>query len=275
MVGPGGLWALVAVLAAAAIALPLADPGSTAPGPGPGGGGARQVVRDALTASLGESTVQTTFTASVDAGAMSAQLSGTGAADLTTRSATMHVSGTVADQHESVAVEVVGGTVYVDVPQVAAVDPGKTWLSLRPGSSTGIGSSVGGLGTFADPGLVLPFLRRSGAVVTPLGASTLNGTSVQGYRVAMDAAAIGAAAAGSHLPGGIARQVHQLVVTAYVSGHLLRALDVAASGHVSVTASIDFHGYGEPVSVQPPAPTTVVPLSQFAGSALPAPSRTA
>jgi hypothetical protein len=174
------------------------------------------------------------------------------------------VSGTVAGQHEAVSVEAVGGTVYLEVPQVATVDPGKSWLSLPPGSSTGVGSSVGGLGTFADPGTVLSFLRRAGAVITPLGTSTLAGTSVQGYRVAMDPASIGSAASSAGLPPGIAQHVQGLVVTVYVSGHLLRALDVAETGQASVTASIDFHGYGEPVSVQPPAATTVVPFSQFA-----------
>lgn len=267
------LWTMVAGLAAAAIALPLADPGG---GDHPSGPNARLAVRDALTASMGESTVQVTFSASVGIAGTTAQLRGTGGADLTNKSAVMHVSGTVSGQNQAATVEVTGGTVYVQVPQVAALDPGKSWLSLRPGSSTGFGSSVGSLGTFADPSTVLAFLERSGAVVTPLGASTRTGTSEQGYRVTMDEGAVASAASAAGLPAGAAGQVHQLVLTAYISGGLLRSLDVDETGTVPVSASIDLHGYGQPVSVLPPAPTTVAPFSQFAGvTQLPATSLSA
>lgn len=261
---PAVLWSMVGALAAAAVAVPLL---ASAPSAAPSAAAsARAEVTDALTASMGESTVQLTFSASVSASGMTADLTGTGAADLTTKAASMHVTGTVGGQRESVAMDVVHGTVYLQVPQIAALVPGKSWLSLRPGGSTAFGSTIGGLGTFGDPGALLPFLRKSGAVVTPLGQSTLNGTAVEGYRVTMSAAAVEAAASAAGLPSGLGQGVHQLVVTAYVAGHLLQGLDVAATGEVSVTASLDFHGYGQPVVVQPPAPTTVAPFSQIAGA---------
>lgn len=261
---PAVLWSMVGALAVAAIAVPLAARASS-PAPD-AGASARTAVTDALTASMGESTVQLTFSASVSASGMTADLTGTGAANLATKAASMHVSGTVAGQRESVALEVVDGTVYLQIPQIAGLAPGKTWLSLRPGGSTTFGSTIGGLGTFGDPGALLPLLRKSGAVVTTLGASTLNGTAVEGYRVTMDAAAVGAAASAAGLPSGLGQSVRQLVVTVYVAGHLLQALDVAETGKASITASVDFHGYGQPVTVQPPAPTTVAPFSQIAGA---------
>jgi hypothetical protein len=264
------LWGLVAILAAVAIALPLAAQGGSGTG---GQSSARRVMTGALTASMSQRTVQVSFTASVDADGMSAQVSGTGAADLTSKSAVLHMSGTVAGQREAVSIVAVGGTFYVEIPQVATVDPGKSWLSVQPGTSTSLGP-VGGLGTVTNPGTILSFLRRAGAQVTSLGPSTLDGERVEGYRVTVDPAAIAAASSASGVPAGIARDVHQLVVTVYVSGRLLRALDVAETGQVSVSASINFHGYGEPVNVQPPAPASVVPFSQLAHQ-LPGLSQTA
>lgn len=259
------LWALLAVLTAAAIAIPFVTGGAGPPRSV--NTVARLAVRHALTASLGETTVQITFTASLTGASVNANLSGTGALDLATKSAAMHLTGSVAGQRESASVEVLTGVVYVDVPEIAAMDPGKSWLSLRPGAGTGLGSSVGGLGTFADPASILPFLRRSGATVTTLGASTRDGTTVRGYRVVLGAAALGSAGSAAGLPASIAGQVHQVAVTVYVAGNLLRSIEVIETGQTSLTASIDFHGYGQPVSVQAPAATAVVPFSQFAGGA--------
>lgn len=260
---PATLWGLLAVLVAAAVALPLADAG---PRRGSDTSSARQVMREALTASMGQSTVHMTFSGSVVSAGVTVNVSGTGAADFSSKAASIHVTGTVAGQQETVTLEMVGGTAYVQLPAIAAADPGKSWLSITPGSSTGFGSSMGNLGTFGDPSAILSMLRSSGAAVTSLGASTLGGTTVQGYRVTMDAASLGAAASALGLPSGATQKVGRLQVTAYVGGNLLRSLDVTETGQASVSASIDFHGYGQPVSVQPPAATSVVPFSQFAAS---------
>jgi hypothetical protein len=256
------LWALLAVLVVAAVVVPLVAGRSPL---GSSAQSARAALRAALTTTMVESTVHVSFSASVGAGALALALSGTGAVDLPSKTLSLHVSASDAGQKQTIAMEMVGGTLYLDFPQITRMDPGKTWVSVATVSSakTGIGSSIGSLGSTADPGGMLRFLRQSGGTVVSLGPSTLDGTSVVGYRVTLDATSLSKAAANGGLPSGILQGARSASVTVYVGGHLLRGLDVTETGKEAFTMDIDFQDYGAPVTVQPPPATSVVPYSQI------------
>lgn len=257
------LWVLVAVLVAAAVALPLVD------GRMPRGGppeSARAALRAALTATSVESTVHVSFTGSVGSGALDFTLSGTGEVDLPSKTLALHVTASVAGQKQTIVMEMAGGTLYLDIPQIDKMDPGKTWVSVATAgtAATGIGSTIGSLGKTADPGGMLRFLRQSGGTVVSLGPSTLDGTSVVGYRVTMDATSLSKAAANGDLPSGALQGARTVSVAVYVGGHLLRGLDVSEAGKEAFTMNIDFQDYGAPVTVQAPPAASVVPYKQIA-----------
>lgn len=222
-------------------------------------------VRRVLVSTLAARSVQMTFSAVVDGGGVSARLEGSGAADLADASASLHVTGTLAHQPQTASVVVDGGRIYLDVPQIARLVPGKSWVSVdtRAAGGTSLQRVSSALGQAIDPGVLLPLLESAGATVHTLGASTLGGSPVTGYEVVMDAASLRASVARAGLPGAVVGALRALTVTLYAAGGLLRELEVKTSGGPVIDVTVGFHGYGTPVAVQAPPVTSVMTFQQF------------
>lgn len=261
---------VVALLVAAGAAIPFTPLNST---------GASAAMSSALTSTMAEATVQMTFTMTVSAAGTSVHLSGSGRADLATRSAAFDLSGASAGQRLTLAMVATGGTVYLQLPASVKLAPGKSWVSYTPphGSPASLpGGASGALAPVGTPSSFLPVLQQAGATVQTLGTSTLAGTEVNGYRITMSAAAIRGAFAKAHLPSSLGQALGPMAtgasVTVYVGGGLVREIDIAnqasSSAPIDVKGTMQFSGYGEPVSVQPPPATSVETVSQLARTAL-------
>ncbi len=125
-----------------------------------------------------------------------------------------------------------------------------------------------------NPTAMLRLLAQQGNTVVPLGSSTVDGTSVQGYAVTLDPAAIKAELANAKLPSWMTAALSQVDIErtsmkVYVdaSGLLRRVgfdiTESASSAKVDVDESLDFSDYGAPVSVSAPPADQVASFEQF------------
>lgn len=274
---------LAVLLAVAGAVIPFTGMGATGRGPT----NAHAAMSRALTSTMDESTMHATFTATVTAAGKTVQLTGTARSDRASKSGAANVNVQATGHHMAVSVVITGGQIYLQLPQISQVEPGKSWLSFpepATGASgvgtaggTGSGLSPGTLGQMANLGTFLQLLRQSGATVQTLGASTLSGTPVDGYRVKMDGAAVEAAIAKSGLPQAAQQALSAITVssldfTVYTGGGLLRGVDVDAEANVAsigitVKATLRLDDYGQPVTVQPPPATATVTFGQVEKSA--------
>lgn len=248
--------AATAVAAVVVVGLLVAPPGRTR---------APRVVHRMLLATLSASTAKMSFSAAVRSRAWSANLEGTGGAAFATGTAAFHVTGLLDGQPETASVVESKGVLYLEVAQIARLVPGKVWVSAAlPGPRrTRLETSARALGQMVNPAVVLAVLAAAGGAVQTLGASRLDGRLVTGYRVVMSASEVARAARRTGLAGPFAGDVDSLTASLYASGGLLREVDVGASGPASVHATVRFLRYGEPVDVQAPPATSVVPFAQF------------
>jgi hypothetical protein len=171
----------------------------------------------------------------------------------------------------------VGGTAYASLPQISAVFPGKSWVSVP----------VAGSGSFdpgsANPSDLLHILASGGNTVTALGPSTVDATAVQGYHVVVNADFIRARLGALGLPAAEQQAVAQILGSSGITFDVfidgsdqLRRLVVdmslgagsGASGP-TVTAHVqeDLSNFGEPVSVSPPPADQVLTPQQLESGA--------
>lgn len=271
------------------LAVLLAVAGTVIPFTGIGASGtsnartsAHSAMNRALTSTMDESTMRATFTATVTVEGKTVQISGTARTDRATKSGAANVSIQAAGHHLTLSMVMTGGKLYLQLPQVSQVDPGKSWVSYPvptdgAGGTGTSGLSPGALRQMADLGTFLQLLRQSGATVRTLGASTLDGTPVDGYQVKMDGAAVEAAIAKAGLPQTVTQALSAITVrsldfTVYTGNGLLRGVDVNATANVasvaiSAKATLRLTDYGQPVTVQPPPATATVTFGQFEKSA--------
>jgi hypothetical protein len=174
----------------------------------------------------------------------------------------------------------IAGAVYEQVPGLAQVVPGKSWLSVDLSSlGASAGQNPSALATGDNPTAMLRILAQQGNTVVPLGSSTINGVSVQGYSVTLDPTAIKNKIAQDKLPSWMADALSHLNIgdanlDVYVDGSgLLRRFrlslseTVPSAGTVRVDESLDFSDYGTTVTVTAPPPDQVVSLQQFLAQA--------
>jgi len=207
-------------------------------------------------------TASFSFTASVSGiaknlGAIT--VTGSGAADLVNDAVSLSVTlpGSVARliPGGSATPEVVnavlsGGTVYVEVPSLAAL-LGAPWISVALPSSAnaaipGVFTKVGG--ALGDVNEILAFARSHHASVHSLGSSMVDETSVTGSRVTAHVKRL------------------NLVATLWAdsSDRLVQAI-VGATTHrgLDISAVVNFTDYDAPVTITAPPPSQVkaIPLS--------------
>jgi hypothetical protein len=260
--------ALVAGAVAAAVAVPLTTGG---------GQSSSGAVADAVASTLTARTADVTFNATVQAAGTTVYLTGTGQADFAGNAMSLAAGATEWGHRTTLNEIVVNGTLYLGVPGLSTVEPGKTWVSLDVSAIQGSGASTlspGAVGTANNPVAILRTLERAGGTVQQLGASTQGGTAVTGYRVVLDGAELAAQAAKEHLPEWL-RQAESTIaltgmtLTVYVATTgLLHSMDIKTSASESGTPvvadeTLAFSTFGTAVTVEAPSSTTVITMQQF------------
>jgi len=207
-----------------------------------------------------------TVTGGSGSGAITA--TGIGAVDFSAREASLTMS--VEGEHLSVLGS--DGNLFVSVPQISQLFPGKSWVSVPVGNNS---SAVGGALSGGDPTQMLQFLASQGNSVSPIGSSTIDGVPVEGYSVLINKAAVGAQLKSSGLPSSAVQAGEQflegegpITYKVYVdSDNQLRAIDFAmavlGTSGVSVSARMTLSDFGVPVSLTLPPASDVVSYEQF------------
>jgi hypothetical protein len=164
----------------------------------------------------------------------------------------------------------VGPTLYLSIPGISDVVPGKSWISEPVSSSSSMtpGSS--------NPAAMFQLLTEQGDTVSALGPSTIDGEAVHGYQVSINEATIEQELAHSGLPPAEVQQAKSmfgsagLEMSAFIGDgdHLLRRITFSMhltvrSLSFSAEATEDISNYGTPVSITTPPADQVVPLPQF------------
>jgi hypothetical protein len=233
-----------------------------------------QAVVGAVSSAVTASTAHVNFTEDLASSTGNASVSGSGSIDFV--SGNVEESVTEPSEGELVTINIVylGGIVYVQVPQLSQIDPGKSWLSINLLALTKDEKASGLANLGADPAAALQLLGEQGNTVSPLGSSTIDGQSVQGYAVTYNVSAIEHSIADSSLPSWMQSALKQITLThesstVYVNGsdELVRIANAVglSSADVSgtVSGSVDFTDYGAPVSITAPPSDQVVSFSQF------------
>jgi hypothetical protein len=162
-----------------------------------------------------------------------------------------------------------GGMVYEGIPQIAQVDPGKSWLSLDLTSlqqSVGQGSSP----LEGNPLAMLHALAQQGNTVVDQGPTIWDGRSVERYTVTVDPAVVQGEMEKANLPDWMKQVVSQVSVkgdslVVYIdgagdlAGETVATSETVGTKTVAVHESYDFSDYGTPVAAitAPPADQVV------------------
>jgi hypothetical protein len=237
---------------------------------------AEAAVLDAVTSTLADKTAAVHIDTTVHSPSIDTTVSGTGDVDFTQDALDLNLTVDQGGNQIPVQTLYLGGTVYEDLPGLSQLLPGKSWLSIDLGSP-GLANrdTPGGLSSAGNPTALLKLLETQGNTVTALGSSTVDGVSVQGYKVVLDPAAVKAEIAQDHLPAWISSVVSQLNLGAmsedvYIDGSgMLRRFSTsvteseASVGTISVQETLDFSDYGTSFTVSPPPASAVVDFSQF------------
>jgi hypothetical protein len=205
-------------------------------------------------------------------------VSGAGQANFTTDQFSASIDLTP-DQHAVDEKEVVsGGQVYmnigVDGQGLSSLTGGAQWIQIPlPQQSA---SAIGGADV--DPISAIKMMEQRGATVVPLGSSMIAGDEVSGYSVTPSQAEIESALQqeeqSGQLPASglsdalkVSKALGTFDIDIWIDGdNLLRQETVSVGGGTSATTekiSMTFQDFGTPVSIQPPAPGSIVSLSQF------------
>jgi hypothetical protein len=173
---------------------------------------------------------------------------------------------------EKISVLSSNGSVFISIPQISQLIPGKSWVSV-PVSNTS--SVAGGALSGANPEQMLQLLASQGNVVSRIGSSTVDGVAVDGYEVLINNVAAEAQLSTSGLPASVVQAEEQflkavgpIVYKLYVdSDNQLRAMDFAmtvpGTSETSVAAQVTFSDFGVPVSLTAPSPSAVASWEQF------------
>lgn len=236
-------------------------------------------VARAMVSTLADKTAKITLSGGFGIGELTAiNISGSGAMNFTQNAAqfTMSIGGL--GQNLAETIDEVGQVVYIGLPQIAKLFPGKSWVSqdlsqVTGGTSlSGGASSLGTSGLLSSPMATLRLLTRQGNAAQDLGPSTVDGVPVEGYAVTLNTAAITNAEA--KLPSWL-RQSASFLQSSHVgidifvnhSGLLQREavkVNVPVNGQgVNGDLTMDMSQYGVPVSVTAPPADQVVPFDQF------------
>jgi hypothetical protein len=213
-------------------------------------------------------------------GSTNVNFTGSGTVNFTQNAAQLQLATSIHGHQVAESEVTVGDTIYLDLgPLVSQVVPGKSWISLnlsqlnQGGSASPLGIG-GGLST-NNPAAILKDLGQRGNTVTALGPSTINGTTVQGYSVQVNQAAVRSALAKVHLPAWMQQGVSKsgdlnVSYKVFINGTgLLYRMTIDANvpvdgNSLNGVVSLDFSNYGAtiPTITAPPA-ALVTPYQDF------------
>lgn len=233
-----------------------------------------ETVSGAVASALGGSTASLSIHESVSEGGNTLSIAGSGVVDFANGDAEESVTEPSAGAGATVEVVEAGSVVYVRVPQLGQVDPGKSWLSIDFSALSKDERAAGLSGLGLDPASALRLIGAQGNTVSPLGSSTVDGQSVQGYAISYNVAAIENEFAATGLPAWERSLLAQVDLTKETSTVYVNSSDqlVRVANAIGLTAGeqagtangwVDFSDYGAPVSVSAPPAGEVVPFAQF------------
>ena len=225
---------------------------------------------------LGGKTASVGATEQIATSGETINFSGNGSIDFTNNAFELNLSGAIDGQTLNVEALYLGGSIYEGFPQIAQLVPGKSWLSMNISSLTkekeNTSTSASALGS--DPLATLETLAQQGNTVTPLGTSTVDGQSVEGYSVAINSSVVQKELNSASLPAWMKKAASRVTSVfgtekVFIDGTTLvqMSLDSTANsstaGQVSINESLDFSNYGVPVTITAPPAGETMPFSQF------------
>ena len=241
---------------------------------GGNGSDADAAVVSAVDTAIAGGSANLTATGSIVAAGQTVTVTGTGSIDFTNSAVSLNLTAHAAGQQINEQAVYLAGVVYEQLPEIAQVAPGKSWVSLDLSSLTqAAGQEDNGLG--GNPLAMLHVLALQGNTVTDGGATTLGGQSVHEYDVSLNPAVIQKELDSANLPAWLKQAVSQVTVhggseKVYIddAGQLAGSSYVVeetagAAGTVSVSESLGFSDYGTPVSISAPPADEVIPFSQL------------
>ncbi len=240
-------------------------------GSGSGSGGDSALLHSAAT-SLNAKTADLTIGLRMEIEGHLLTASGTGVVDFAHRSSTYTVryQGQTPLSGVPFTFETVGGTLYESLPTIGQLLPGKRWISVDAGSASSLAPGT------SDPSALLELMTQHGAQVTDVGSSTIDGATMEGYRVVFSPSALRRAVRQENAPADLKRAAVAMFGTASIENtvyidtgkSLVRRIDSTLLLHIDGvavhgTATEDYSNYGAPVHVATPPPSQVATLRQF------------
>ena len=276
---PGLLVGAVAVVLVAAVGIVAVTAGSHTSAPPAPKGTPGKVVLTAIDSTLGAKTADVHLTMVMTIpGKGQITASGDGSMDFAADAAQLSIGygGQQGLENMRVTERYVGGTIYLSMPQISTVVPGKSWIELPVGgSSMAPGSS--------NPASMFQVLQADGDIVTPLGPSAVNGASVQGFHVVVTQAGLDKRLSEANLPDAVRQALlgakgifgnGGLSMDVYVSdaNHMLARMVMdmhmtIAGQSIAATLTEDTSDFGVPVSVTPPPADQVASYQAFTQAA--------
>lgn len=266
----------VVVIAAGIVGGVVASKGSGAPGSGMA---PAAFVVSATQTTLAQRTADMTYSGSISVDGQNVPINATGEIDFDTNSFTATLNETVKSTTVQVRELIAEGQFYMGMSlgeqDMSQLTGGAHWVSISlPNQSSSIGLGA----TNVDPVGQLKALEAKGATVTTLGTKAIDGTTVSGFSVTPSR---------QEVESQIEQEIQQNQISAATAQQMLQAPDVLgkfttdvwidgsglvrqedvniAGGSAGITAkaTIAFQNYGTPVSITAPAPSDVIPFSQF------------
>ncbi len=273
--GPGRQWpisllsAMVVVLVVAGVLVFVLSNATSVPTSTP-----RAHLESALVATDAAVSADVTINAKVSFDGMSIAMTGAGAVDFPAKTASLHMS----TLGQTISLVEAGNAIYMNGGKsLGSAYPGKSWVRM-PAPAVPNGEKSESSATL-DPQKLMSELVKLGAVITPLGTTTIGGTPDEGYKIELSIADIAAHAAA--LPASLRPLFStsknlptsaQLSATVYVDplGRLQAAhLRVTASqtGHpLTLTIDLTLSHFGSATVVPPPSPTQTVTYQSVKGT---------
>ncbi len=264
------------VIVAAAVGGVFASHGSSAPGSGMA---PADFVVSSTQTTLAQRTADVTFSGSVSAQGQNIPISGTGQVDFDTNDFSATLSEN-AESHTFAIQELISsGQFYmgmsIDGHDMSEMTGGAHWVGISlpdQSSSSGLGAAN------VDPIAQLKALEQKGATVTSLGTEVIDGTTVSGYSVTPSR---------QEVENEIQQEVQQNQISGVTAQQMLQAPNLigtftsqvwidgsgfirqenvnisGGSAGIDAKVTVTYQNYGTPVSISTPAPSDVIPFSQF------------
>lgn len=264
------------VLAAGVVGGVLAS-GKSGP-PGAGMAPAAFVTSSTQT-TLAQRTADITYSGSITADGQDVPLTGSGQIDFDTNTFSANLAESAPSDTIAVRELIASGQFYMGMTingqDMSTLTGGAHWVSIAvpdQSSSSGLGAAN------VDPIAQLKILEQKGATVTSLGTNVVDGITVSGFAVTQSRQEmeniIQQEIQQNQIPATEAQAMLQgpnllgtFTTDVWIDGSgLIRQENVnIAGGSAGMTASakVTFQNYGTPVEIAAPAPSDVIPFTQF------------